>query len=39
MPTGELEDPDLTLASAEALGGVLIGVTSVICRVCRVLLD
>jgi len=27
------------VASAEAIGGALIGVTSVICRVCRVLLD
>jgi hypothetical protein len=39
IPTGELDDPDFTFASAEAIGGVLMGVTSVIRRVCRVLLD
>jgi hypothetical protein len=39
MPTGELDDPEFVAVSAEAIGGALIGVTSVICRVCRVLLD
>jgi hypothetical protein len=39
IPTGEFDDADFAFASAEAIGGVLIGITSVICRVCRVLLD
>lgn len=39
MPTGELDAADFGVASAEAIGGVLIDVTSVLCGVCRVLLD
>ena len=39
MPDGELDDADFAAVSAEALGGVLIDVTSVLCGVCRVLLD
>ena len=39
MPTGELDAADFEEAAAEVIGGVLIDVTSVLCRVCRVLLD
>ena len=39
MPTGEFDDADFEAAAAEVIGGVLIDVTSVLRRVCRVLLD
>jgi hypothetical protein len=39
MPPGELDDADFEVAAAEVTGDVLIDVTSVLCGVCRVLLD